>query len=114
MSTNLKINTKSKGFSKCVEDFVCANCKTSVKGNGFTNHCPNCLWSKHVDINPGDRNSRCSGMMEPIASIYATGRFTIAHKCIKCHTIKRVKSAYNDNPSLLLSISANPFPLNIK
>jgi hypothetical protein len=55
-----------KLFTKTVEDFVCEHCGEKVVGDGYTNHCPKCLWSKHVDINPGDRASECQGMMKPI------------------------------------------------
>ena len=53
-------------FQKNKEDFVCQNCGFKVKGTGYTNHCPNCLWSKHVDIYPGDRKNNCGGLMKPI------------------------------------------------
>ncbi|MEK7061411.1 MAG: RNHCP domain-containing protein, partial [Patescibacteria group bacterium] len=43
-------------FVKKIEDFVCKVCGTKVKGTGYTNHCPNCLYSLHVDEEvPGDR-----------------------------------------------------------
>ena len=35
-------------------------------GYSCRNHCPNCLYSKHVDKNPGDRQEDCHGMLEPI------------------------------------------------
>lgn len=110
IDSEIDTNTKAKRFAKYVEDFSCNNCGNTVKGNGFTNHCPNCLWSKHVDINPGDRKSECKGMMEPIASIYKKGEFIIAQRCKKCHITKRVKSSYNDNRDLLISLSINSFP----
>ncbi|MBR6751902.1 MAG: RNHCP domain-containing protein, partial [Alphaproteobacteria bacterium] len=46
-----------KQFVKRVENFTCAHCGAEVFGNGYTNHCPKCLWSRHVDNNPGDRMS---------------------------------------------------------
>ncbi|HYC79501.1 MAG TPA: RNHCP domain-containing protein, partial [Candidatus Binatia bacterium] len=55
-----------KLFQRTPENFVCENCGTKVSGNGYTNHCPNCLYSKHVDNNPGDRLNKCHGLMEPI------------------------------------------------
>ena len=39
-------------FKRKKENFVCENCGAEVKGDGFTNHCPKCLYSKHVDIFP--------------------------------------------------------------
>jgi len=37
-------------FSKKVENFTCEACGNKVKGSGYTDHCPNCLYSKHVDV----------------------------------------------------------------
>ena len=44
-------------FTKIDEEFICENCGKKVKKLGYTcrNHCPYCLHSKHVDVNPGDR-----------------------------------------------------------
>ena len=55
-----------KQFVRRREDFVCEHCGTKVVGDGYTNHCPKCLWSKHVDIMPGDRAEDCQGLMRPI------------------------------------------------
>jgi len=74
----------SQQFQKRVEDFVCENCGVKVVGNGYTNHCPRCLFSKHVDINPGDRVARCGGMMEPMRVESRSGEFIIIHRCQKC------------------------------
>lgn len=72
-------------FTRKIEDFICEHCGTSVVGNGFTNHCPKCLWSKHVDVDPGDRLAECGGMMEPV-SIEEKGGVParIHHRCLKC------------------------------
>ena len=40
------------------QSFTCANCGAAVSplaGGGYRNHCPVCLHSLHVDVNPGDR-----------------------------------------------------------
>ncbi|GIW69886.1 MAG: hypothetical protein KatS3mg101_0633 [Patescibacteria group bacterium] len=55
-----------KLFQKKKENFICKNCGYFVIGNGYTNHCPRCLYSEHVDINPGDRANTCEGLMEPV------------------------------------------------
>ena len=41
------------------EDFICENCGKDVEKSSYTarDHCPYCLYSKHVDINPGDRKN---------------------------------------------------------
>ncbi len=72
-------------FLRTKEDFVCENCGHKVVGSGYTNHCPKCLWSKHVDIDPGDREEVCKGMMKPIA-VETKGGVAVKtlHKCVAC------------------------------
>lgn len=84
---------KSKKFQKKVEDFGCEHCGTNVVGNGYTNHCPKCLYSKHVDINPGDRLNSCGGMMKPVNIESKSGEFVIIHKCERCGQEKRNKTS---------------------
>ncbi|MBO4583064.1 MAG: RNHCP domain-containing protein [Alphaproteobacteria bacterium] len=97
-----------KKFTKTVEDFICAHCGATVTGNGYTNHCPKCLWSRHVDNNPGDRASTCLGMMEPIAAESVSDGFIITHKCQKCGKTIRQHSAENDDIDTIIAISSNP------
>lgn len=96
-----------KGFTKTVEDFNCAHCGAVVHGNGYTNHCPNCLWSRHVDNNPGDRAATCGGMMRPIAVEGDGARFIITHKCEKCGKIKRQRTCDDDNINAIIELSQN-------
>ena len=93
-----------KKFQPRKEDFVCEVCGTKVIGNGYTNHCPKCLWSKHVDINPGDRKSNCGGMMEPIRAEIKNSSYVIIHKCKICKFIKKNKSSEDDNFEAILTI----------
>ena len=55
-------------FTVIDEEFICENCGKNVPKLGYSrrNHCPWCLHSKHVDINPGDRAEECHGDLEPI------------------------------------------------
>ena len=96
-------------FQKKKENFVCEKCGKEVVGNGYTNHCPNCLWSKHVDVNPGDRASECGGMMEPVkvesANRRSKGEWILTHKCEKCEYEKRNKIAKEDNLELLQQVA---------
>ena len=73
-----------KRFQRTIEDFACEHCGFSVAGTGYTNHCPKCLWSKHVDMNPGDRAEKCGGMMEPVAVSKEGSVWKILHRCVKC------------------------------
>jgi hypothetical protein len=91
------IKDMEKKFQRTIEDFVCGHCGDDVTGNGYTNHCPKCLWSKHVDIHPGDRAETCGGMMKPISVIKTKGDFSIIHQCEKCGFEKKNKLAPEDN-----------------
>lgn len=91
-------------FKKVTEDFVCEHCATTVKGNGFTNHCPSCLWSKHVDVSPGDRAETCNGMMEPIALEGSSPHYDIVHVCERCGKRRLNRVEANDNEAALLAV----------
>ena len=93
-------------FIKKVENFVCENCGTEVEGNGFTNHCPDCLFSKHVDEKvPGDRLSSCLGLMKPVALESKAGNFVILHRCLKCGKTIKNKTNPQDNFEELCKLS---------
>jgi hypothetical protein len=94
-----------KLFQKKVEDFVCEKCGTAVKGSGYTNHCPHCLWSKHVDVNPGDRAAVCCGMMEPVNIVCEKGDWVMTHRCLICGHEKRNKVEKNDNQAELQKLA---------
>jgi rubrerythrin len=94
---------KNKKFQKRKEDFLCKQCGAFVKGDGYTDHCPKCLWSKHADINPGDRSSGCGGMMEPVDIETKNNKYIIYYKCTKCGYKHKVKSDPNDDIEKLIS-----------
>ena len=91
-------------FKRKIEDFVCGNCGQNVKGDGYTNHCPRCLWSNHADVNPGDRASGCGGMMKPSKTETTGGEQDITHQCLKCGHEKRNKMSPEDNFEEILKI----------
>jgi rubrerythrin len=95
-----------KKFKRTIENFKCENCNHEVVGNGYTNHCPNCLHSKHVDINPGDRACSCHGLMKPIELQQKNGEFVILHRCEKCGFERRNKINEADNQLAILKLSA--------
>ena len=96
----------SSKFKRKIEDFVCDNCGTIVKGNGFTNHCPKCLYSKHVDIFPGDRIEACRGLMAPVSAEESGGEWSIIHKCLKCDKMQKNKISPADDFYKVVEISA--------
>ena len=58
----------NKKFKMIDEGFRCRVCKKDVLPLSYTarDHCPYCLCSLHVDINPGDRACLCKGILRPI------------------------------------------------
>lgn len=96
----------SRKFQRQVEDFVCENCGHEVEGSGYTNHCPFCLWSKHVDVSPGDRAEPCQGMMEPIEVETKGGAYRILFRCTLCSEERWNKAEKNDDFEVILQIAA--------
>ncbi len=80
-----------KRFSKNDESFICCNCNKKVEPLGYTSrdHCPYCLHSKHVDINPGDRLEECKGKLKPIDIEKYKDTFKIIYNCEKCKSVKK-------------------------
>ena len=73
-------------------------------GNGYTNHCPVCLWSKHVDTSPGDRAATCHGLMKPIRVDVERGENILTHQCELCGYAKRNRLAEEDNREVMLVV----------
>lgn len=100
-------------FKKKKEDFICENCGKEVIGSGFTNHCPVCLYSKHVDIFPGDRallrqgsaGQACESMMIPISAEQSGGEWLIVHRCLKCGKMQKNKISKQDDFDEVIKIS---------
>lgn len=95
-----------KKFQRKIENFVCENCGLEVKGNGYTNHCPKCLWGKHVDVNPGDRKEKCEGMMLPSGIMLKGGENVISHKCVKCGFERCNKVGVSDDFDAVVKVSS--------
>ncbi len=98
---------ESAKFTMKDEDFKCEICGEMVSALGYTarDHCPKCLCSKHVDINPGDRACICHGVLRPFAiEPGKKDEYKIVYKCDKCRTLKRNKLAKDDNMDLVYEI----------
>ncbi len=100
-----------KKFQRTKEDFVCERCGFFVRGSGYTNHCPQCLYSKHVDINPGDRREVCRGLMEPVGVELKGSEYIISHRCLSCGFKKKNKASADDNFDAILQLSGRPAPI---
>lgn len=108
---------ENKRFRKNDSGFICANCKREVLPLGYTsrNHCPFCLYSLHVDVNPGDRASECGGLLEPVQVLTDPKKgYIIVSKCQKCGAVRRNKAAIGnteqpDDIKLLIKLTAPAF-----
>jgi hypothetical protein len=97
-------------FTRRREDFTCEHCDARVRGDGYTNHCPRCLWSRHVDVSPGDRAAGCGGLMEPVGVLFEGGRHVLVHQCVECGHRRRNRAAAADSPPALAALFGRPVP----
>ncbi len=101
--------------------FKCLNCLKQIstgKNIGTTNrnHCPFCLWSKHVDEDfPGDRKASCQGLMKPVGLTFKLegedkwgkpkqGELMLIHQCVGCDKISINRIAGDDTPQKILEV----------
>lgn len=96
--------------------FICTHCGRTVtppeSGGLHRNHCPFCLWSRHVDLKTGDRRSGCRGAMEPIGIWVRPDReWAIIHRCTKCGFMRANRIAGDDHEPALFALAARPLTL---
>ncbi len=98
-----------KKFNMLDENFICENCLKEVDKLKYSarDHCPFCLYSKHVDINPGDRANKCQGMLEPIGIEKFKDTYKIIYKCKKCNIVHKNIMADDDDINLIIELSTN-------
>ena len=96
-----------KRFNELDEGFICEHCNQEVKPLGYTSrdHCPYCLYSKHVDINPGDRQNLCKGILQPIEIEKFKDTYKIIYKCQKCNKIHKNIVAKDDDINEIIKVS---------
>ena len=93
-------------FTEIDEAFICGK---PIEPLGYTcrDHCSHCLYSKHVDINPGDREEECKGLLEPIrVELDSRKGYIIIYRCKKCGAIRRNKAAKDDDMELIIQLTA--------
>ena len=76
----------SKRFQKKDCGFICGHCGAQVEPLGFTsrNHCPFCLWSRHLDE-----------LLEPVSAQPDPKKgYIIHHRCTVCGALRRNRAAY--------------------
>ena len=96
-----------KTFIKKDEEFICENCGKKVDKLNYTtrDHCPYCLYSKHLDINPGDRLNECKGLLKPIGIEKFKDSYKIIYRCEKCGQIHKNIVANDDDMNLIIELS---------
>lgn len=89
------------------ETFTCENCNKKVNKLHYTarDHCPYCLYSKHLDIMPGDRKNNCKGLMKPIGIEKNRDRYKIIYKCQKCGEKHKNITAIDDAFDKIIELS---------
>ena len=105
---------ETKRFTKNDSGFICAACGREVEPLRYTsrNHCPHCLASLHLDINPGDRAADCGGIMDAVkAEPDPKKGYIIISKCVKCGEIRRCRAAHEakvqpDDLMLIIRLTA--------
>ena len=96
-----------KKFTMKDENFICENCGNEVNKLNYTarDHCPFCLYSKHLDIMPGDRQSDCHGLLKPVGIEKFKDTFKILYRCNKCGFEHKNIVANDDNMDLIINFS---------
>lgn len=92
--------------------FECINCHRNAKrhtAGSYRNHCPKCLWSKHVDLLPGDRSCDCHGPMQPVGVDHSGKKgHILIHQCTLCGVRDRNKVAPDDDVDAVIALLAPP------
>src|SRR5512133_285586 len=115
-------------FDTISSDFKCKHCRQYVStdpvlsGVNNRNHCPYCLWSRHMDLyQPGDRLSACKSEMQPVGlTLKRTnkkygkqqGELMLIHYCIECASISINRIAADDDAENILAIFENASQLD--
>ena len=102
-------------------DFKCQHCGSYVSaarfiaGVGNRNHCPYCLWSRHMDLfEAGDRLAACKAPMRPVGltlkrsrnkyASAANGELMLVHKCTDCERSSINRIAADDISDAIMEV----------
>ena len=112
---------RTRARRRMPDTFRCQHCRLDVSmdapGTTHRNHCPTCLWSRHLDaVVPGDRAAACAGPMEPIAvTVHADGEWALVHRCAGCAAVSVNRIAGDDSPaSRTVALRAPPRPSTLR
>ncbi len=97
----------SQKFTVINESFICEHCgsKNFPADKTCRNHCTNCLYSKHLDIFPGDRTANCGGLLIPKSVEFKGAEMkSIIFECQRCGKQGKNKIAPDDNREALYNL----------
>ena len=103
------------------QDFKCVHCRgyvsthISLAGVHNRNHCPSCLWSRHMDlVQAGDRLSACKAGMRPVGLTLKisqkkyvfgqSGELMLVHRCTDCENVSINRIAADDDAECILAV----------
>ena len=106
---------QSEQLFRCLHCGLDITCNSIISGVQNRNHCPCCLWSRHVDLRvAGDRLSPCRSAMRPVGlttkqsqNKYARdrdGELMIIHQCTRCEKLSINRIAADDSTNDLLEL----------
>ncbi len=115
------VRSSRGNLSKVEKGFKCRHCGAyvhdlpTIAGVNNRNHCPFCLWSRHVDhLKPGDRMSACKSVMQPIGLTVKHGRkkywtdisgeLMIIHRCSDCNKLSINRIAADDQAEVVTEV----------
>ena len=104
------VGDRMKQFTMRDESFICEHCGNKVEKLNYTarDHCPYCLYSKHVDMLPGDRQNSCHGLLKPIGIEKWKDAYKILYQCEKCGEKHKNIMAKDDDMNLIIQLSQRP------
>lgn len=87
--------------------FKCAICETDVPPHPSSSrdHCTQCLYSMHVDVDPGDRENPCQGILKPVGLEIKKGEKRILYECERCRVRIVNVVAPDDNPDKVVELA---------
>ncbi len=120
-STNNIHEKKHKRVMFDTNNFRCLQCGAFVSadreqsGVNNRNHCPHCLYSRHVDLlKPGDRRCKCKSRMEPVGLTIKQnlkkygnekqGELMLIHRCCGCGIFSINRIAADDNTLMIYDL----------
>ena len=104
---------RGKGHAPA-QAFTCGHCHRFIgplpSGGHHRNHCPFCLYSRHVDDRAsGDRASACGSLMAPIGAFQRpNGEHVVVHRCLGCGFERFNRIAADDDFDLVLALPVVP------